>query len=151
MKRITEFNGEKNSDSILTTVTVYNPQTRISEDVVCLWDTGAVRTQVTQGLASRLNLPVYKQGVKVKGLGGEYSTSIYFADLGFKESNFEIPMPLLGISEAFREGAVDVIIGMDVISLGDFHIFDEASKMTFDIDVPKLMKNISLFTNAVIQ
>jgi len=88
-------------------------------DCKALWDTGATNTAITKSLAAKMGLkPVsvaqshHAQGVSIVNV---YLVHIYLPNM--------IAMSSVFVSEiADTVGAFDVLIGMDIITIGDFSI-----------------------------
>jgi len=103
-------------------------------DVHAIWDTGAAQTYVTPRLSQRLNLPF----VGMRPIGGitpgQRISPVHLAfftvpepaakgavqlGVGFPGPN---PVTLLHSDEVLDNGRYDVLIGMDLICLGDFSL-----------------------------
>ena len=99
------------------------------------WDTGASGTCIAQELAEGLQLkPVGRRNVKTPSGEGEYNT--YCVDL-ILPNNVGIKDVLVVGSEIGKQG-IGVLIGMDIISLGDFAISNYKGQTHFTFRVPSL-------------
>jgi hypothetical protein len=89
---------------------------------VCLWDTGASGTVLCKKIATELKLvPSGRAIMKVVGPDGqvnEFETNTYLINL-FLPNN--AALKALRVSEGSIAGA-DMLVGMDVIGMGDFAI-----------------------------
>ena len=100
-----------------------------------VWDTGATNTVITRKVVQELNLrPSGK--VSVQGVGAGDEINEYIADTYLV--NIYLPNRVLIIGIRVSEGSVgggDVLIGMDIISQGDFAItnYDKQTWWTFRI------------------
>lgn len=97
-----------------------------------LWDTGATSTTIYTALADKLGLPCVGKEI-MKGAGGEYEAKKYLAGL-ILPNNVIIPYIMLyGFAGAKR---FDMLIGMDIITRGDFLISSTANNTYFSIQQP---------------
>jgi hypothetical protein len=99
-----------------------------------VWDTGATRTFVSSRLSEQLDLiPIEFQQV----IGATGNQMAGLVDLSLKLPNG------LFISDkrAFicdLPKSIDILIGMDIIQLGDFHISNAGGKTCFSFVIPSL-------------
>jgi hypothetical protein len=87
-----------------------------------LWDTGATNTVITENLCSRLKLPPISR-TKVQGIYKEETKNVYLLDIIIAEKVFIQNVRITTankISSASDE--IEVLLGMDIINLGDFAI-----------------------------
>ncbi len=100
-----------------------------------LWDTGAMRTCISKRLVERLNL---------KPIG--------MANMGHANGTSEVPTHMVNIglpnNVGFHSlvvlecdlGGADVLIGMDIISKGDFAVTNTGGKTLFSFRIPSTQK-----------
>jgi len=112
--------------------------------VYAIWDTGASQTVITHRLMSHLNLiPIETKlvhGVNSKQLVDVVAISIKLPN-GFLIPNIrvfvcDIPSP------------IDLLIGMDVIQLGDLHISNTGGQTLFSFVIPPLPEQFDLSQEA---
>lgn len=97
-----------------------------------LWDTGAMSSTISSSLAEQLQLPELGDYI-MHGAGGTFSSKQYLAGLILPNS-VSIPfIPLYGFAGA---ADFDMLIGMDIISMGDFLISSEEKNMCFSFQLP---------------
>lgn len=106
---------------------------------IALWDTGATGTTITKRVAAELQLQPVGM-VLCHHAQGRTTVPRYLVNL-FLPSRVGVPM--LSVVETDLSGGIDVLIGMDVISMGDFLISNHGSKTCFSFQLPSL-KLISL-------
>lgn len=101
------------------------------EQFVGLWDTGATGTVISQQCAKKLNLkPISK--AKVFHANGESIVNVYAINLFLPN---QVGFQFIKVTEGVLNGT-DLLIGMDIISRGDFSISNFAGKTTFSFRVP---------------
>ncbi len=100
-----------------------------------LWDTGATNSVITVGTAASLGLkPISK--AQVFHAGGESTVNVYLINV-YLPNNLVIPN--VRVSEcADNAGNFGVIIGMDIITSGDFAITNVGGKTTFTFRLPSI-------------
>ena len=118
--------------SIVTEIGIVTGVSGSSTQVVkckALWDTGAVYSVVSADFARKLGLTSFDSG-RAYTAQGSYDTSVYLLDIFLP--NGMIVKDLRVSDGTFQD--FDFLLGMDVISLGDFTITNkEATKFTFRI------------------
>lgn len=99
-----------------------------------LWDTGASKSSITQRIVDNLSLIPISQA-KVNTANGFVIANTYLVDIlllnGVNIKNVLVSCCDLGDD-------VDVLIGMDIISLGDFSITNVDNKTTFSFRTPSI-------------
>ena len=102
-----------------------------------MWDTGATTTIISSRIVRQLGLKPYQHG-GISGIGGESDTNTYLVHLmiptGDVVTNCEV------MESDFED--YDVIIGMDIISLGDFCFTNPDDKSVFSFRIPAKEKII---------
>ncbi|MBO5602641.1 MAG: SEC-C domain-containing protein [Prevotella sp.] len=98
-----------------------------------IWDTGATRTSISQRVVDALGLKTIGYGTNHTA-GGPITVTIH-------RINIMLPMgvgiPSLSVS-CSKLDDFDILIGMDVISRGDFSITNVGGKTTFSFRIPSL-------------
>lgn len=100
-----------------------------------LWDTGASCTTITSGLATALGLtPIgFETVYHANGscIAKKYKVNIILPN--------GIEIPMLDVLEGNLHG-FDILIGMDIITQGDFAITHSDGKTTFTFRIPSVEK-----------
>ena len=110
-----------------------------------LWDTGAMMTAITPETAQSLNLVSYDRK-KVKGIKNEI-TLAGIARVSIKLPNIpEIKCDVL-ICSLVKD--IDLLIGMDIIQLGDFSISNGKGKTLFTFVMPPFEDKTDLYDKAI--
>ncbi len=98
-----------------------------------IWDTGATGSVITSRIVKELGLVPTGQK-EVHTAKGSHLSNTYIVNL-FLKGNF--PSQTITVTEAEKlAGGVDVLIGMDIITLGDFVITNHEGKTTMSFRVP---------------
>ena len=103
----------------------------LRKDVVAIWDTGASASAISEDLAQSLNLPVVGR-VEISTANDVRQANSYF--LSVQLANNAI-IPYLRVSDCKLKG-IDMLLGMDVINRGDFHISNCNGKTVFTFKMP---------------
>lgn len=103
-------------------------------EVLCdkaVWDTGASVTVISERMVERLGLiPVGK--TKISGYNGRpVVTNEYRVDLKFSD---DVTVNFVNVAEAPLV-MMDMLIGMNVINKGDFHLDFRNGKQSFSFEV----------------
>lgn len=98
-----------------------------------LWDTGATSTMVTHNIARKMSLPQIDT-MKITGVNSmEEKAPVYILDL-------LIPPNIAVMNTRVAAGNIgddiDILIGMDIIQMGDFNISNAGGKTKFSWCVP---------------
>lgn len=96
-----------------------------------LWDTGASASVITKKVADTLGLSPIRQ-VRVRDARGETDTNLYYVNILLPNG---IEIKNVGVSEGVLDG-FDLLIGMDVINLGDFVLTHRDGKTVFSFQIP---------------
>ncbi|MCL2097911.1 MAG: retroviral-like aspartic protease family protein [Bacteroidales bacterium] len=116
----------------------YDPSDPKNEDkyllmhtVTALWDTGATGTVITKKLAETLQLEPQGQ-VKNYHANGECITNVYYINIFLPN---EVGFSALRVIEGDLNG-IDILIGMDIIGMGDFAVTHPEGKTKFTFQIP---------------
>lgn len=114
-------------------LTAKNQPHPVLKEYTAIWDTGATGSVISQKVVEELGLqpagfvPVYHAGGN--SMSPWYKVNIMLPNnVGFSE---------IKVTQAILSD-VDVLIGMDIISLGDFSITNVNHKTTFSFRVPSI-------------
>ena len=111
------FNEIKNE--IVTDVTA---KTGVGTQTVTtkgLWDTGAQNSAITKKAAQTLGLIGLKKA-NVRGVHGTQEVNVYFIEIILNNPNITVKCLVTECDELSNDGSVDLLLGMNVISKGDF-------------------------------
>jgi len=105
---------------------------------ICIWDTGATGTVIRKRIADELGLqPSGRVIVHVVGkdeIASEYETNTYLV-------NLYLPNQVAVMGVSVSEGAIDgcdVLIGMDIIGIGDFALTNCNNRTCWSFRLPSV-------------
>jgi hypothetical protein len=105
---------------------------KIEADVYALLDTGATNTSISDTLAARLRLkPVGRY--KVEAAGGVHMAAAYSIDVLFRNM---VSFANIRAAAFVKNDQFDIIIGMDIITLGDLAITNANNKTVVSFRIP---------------
>lgn len=119
---------------ILDQEPVINTDPRLVK-TVALWDTGATVSCISSDLARSMGL-VLTGRTFTSHAKGKSETNIYMIDIYLPN---KIRIPLIDVIEVESvDGNFGIIIGMNIITLGDFAITNVAKATTFSFRIPSV-------------
>jgi len=115
--------------------------------IEALWDTGATLTFIKPRIRDQLKLRMFRTGssISIAGVGGLVKADFTVLSI-FLASNFEIeycPAYVVDFPVNF-----DMVIGMDIINMGDFAVCNSENKTSFSFVVPPLPNRINFADKA---
>ena len=103
------------------------------ETFTALWDTGAINSVISQVVVDACGL--LPMGLtRVFHVDGSYIAEVYLVNITLPS---EIMLPNLTVSKAEIPGA-DLLIGMDIISQGDFAVTNQNGGTKFTFRIPSI-------------
>ena len=104
------------------------------QEFLAIWDTGATESTITKELAARLGL--YKiSEITIHGVTGNAACNTYLIALSLPNG---ILIPELEVADCAGNIGCDILIGMDVIGMGDFAVCNFQGNTTFTFRVPSV-------------
>lgn len=119
---------------IVSDVTITNLVTGESCKTFAIWDTGATGCVISEDVAAQLKL--VPTGYKnVSGISGNRRSNEYFINITLNNEQISLNSSVTDCNALSNDGTIGMLIGMDIISMGDFSItnFDGKTTMTFRI------------------
>lgn len=126
---------DKKVNRIISAATIINPIDNSESLTQGIWDTGATNSVITKRLASELHLPI-REYTDVRGVGGVIpDVPVYLVDIKLNNENIVVRAKVTECEELSTDKTVGLLIGMNVITQGDFAIsnFDGKTVMTFRV------------------
>jgi hypothetical protein len=108
-----------------------NPSGKMTNEVVGIWDTGATGSVITQSVVDALGIQPITMTM-VHGVHGTEISPVYLVD-------FYLPSNVImrGVNVTLGKlPGVEVLIGMDIINMGDFAVTNPAGKTKMSFRVP---------------
>ena len=96
-----------------------------------LWDTGATNSVITKNVVDALGLKAMG-AITAYHANGEYSAETYMVNILLPN---EVFVPALKVTEG-KLNECDVLIGMDIISQGDFSVCHNGGHTVFTFQLP---------------
>jgi hypothetical protein len=117
-----------------------------SATVRAKWDTGANHTIISFNLMQRLHLIPIDSEV-ISGVGGSQIIDVVRLAIKLPNDLF-ISSKYIGVCSINSAQKIDILIGMDIIQHGDFHISNTGGKTRFSFVIPSLPSPFSLAEEA---
>lgn len=122
---------------ITTPVEVKNPVTKDSMSTHAIWDTGATNSVVTHAVAQKLGLAAMGKST-VLGVHGPKDVNVYFVNLTLNNKDISLDIPVTECDELSADNSIGMLVGMDIISQGDFTITNLNRKTTMSFRIPSM-------------
>jgi hypothetical protein len=106
----------------------------IQSDTQALWDTGASGACISKSLAERLDLRSVEM-CDVSGISGIHSAQVYLIDIILPNN---VIVKQVRATEFLDNGMFNAIIGMDIITLGDFAISNKDGNTMLSFRIPSV-------------
>jgi predicted aspartyl protease len=97
-----------------------------------LYDTGATHSSISPQVVTDLGLAsIGAQNVGVGG--GTLTTTVHLVNIGLPN---KVMFPMVRVAKVALHGSIDVLIGMDILGVGDFAVTHRNGKTTFSFCCP---------------
>ena len=132
--------------SVCLPVTPEEAQTQRIEfrEYIAIWDTGATHSAITKKVVD--NLKLQPTGVReTRHAGGKSSNNTYLVNIGLP-NGVMVPhvrateVQLIPDDNASDDKQPQLLIGMDLIGLGDFAVTNANNKTTFSFRIPSVQE-----------
>ena len=124
---------------IITPVEITNVITDKKVSTKGLWDTGATSSAITKSMASSLGLCLLGKK-NVRGVHGTKEVNVYYVNITLNNKNITLNAKVTECDELSSDNSVGLLIGMNVITMGDFVITNFKDNTTMSFRVPSLQK-----------
>lgn len=104
-----------------------------SKSTIACWDTGSNVTVIANDIARELELEEHA-GMTGYNLGGESYYKRYTARINFG-NGIVVDGKVLGRDKISKDDRIGIVVGMDIISLGDFKLLSLKGKTEFSFEV----------------
>ena len=135
------------SVSMLPLLSLNNTASNTIANTEALWDTGATISCIKPALFERLRLRRYDTAgfTTITGIGGKIKAAVTLINL-FLTPTFVIEDCPVYITDF--PGRTDILIGMDIIGMGDFAVCNVDNKTSFSFAMPPFPDRINLAEKA---
>ena len=110
-----------------------------------LWDTGATRSAITPAVAKSLSLIPFDR-VRVNGINNTSMADVVNISIGLPNLVVVAEVNVM-VCNLVRD--IDLLIGMDIILLGDFSISNGDSKTLFSFAIPPFENKTDYYEKAI--
>lgn len=137
----TEFNGLArqlvNEIELSLPVDLHNSEVPTLFKTHALWDTGATNSVITADTVAKLGLKPISM-TQVQHAGGVSTQNIHLVNIYLPN---KVAIPFVQVTECEDiSGNFGAIIGMDIISIGDFAVTNFQGKTTLSFRIPSVEK-----------
>jgi predicted aspartyl protease len=105
-----------------------------SKEFKAIWDTGATNSVITRKVIEECGLEPIGM-VEAHTVAGTKASNSYLVNIGLPN---RVLAPGIRVTEGEIYGDYDILIGMDIISHGDFAFTNKNGKSTFSFRIPSL-------------
>lgn len=125
------------SNCIISEVEIKNPFTGELLQTKGIWDTGATDSVITKKAASLIGLvPVSK--ALVTGVHGTKPSNVYYVNITLNNDQISLNVKVTECEDLLNKCEVGMLIGMDVINMGDFSITNHDGNTIMSFRVPSI-------------
>lgn len=103
------------------------------EPFVAIWDTGATMSAITESVVTKCGLKPIGM-IQVEGVGGLQDSETYVINIGLPNG---VGFPSVTVTLAKIRDA-QMLIGMDIITKGDFAVTNVGGNTTFSFRIPSI-------------
>jgi hypothetical protein len=122
---------------IITDIEVKNLFTGKITSTKAIWDTGATNSVVTENTAQSIGLSSMGK-TQVTGVHGVKIVNRYFVNITLNNKSITLDVPVTECSSLSPDESIGVLIGMDIITLGDFAITNFGNDTFMSFRVPSI-------------
>lgn len=122
---------------IKTPIKVSNPISGTELNSLAIWDTGATNSVITKTAATKLGLKPVSMAI-VNGVHGAKAVNVYFVKITLNNENISISTKVTECEDLSATNDTAMLIGMNVINMGDFCITNHNGVTVMTFRVPSL-------------
>ncbi|MDR3189208.1 MAG: aspartyl protease family protein [Prevotellaceae bacterium] len=127
------------NNRIITPVELKNVLTQQVLQTTGLWDTGATNSVVTKSAAKALGLRAITRAI-ARGVHGKKRVNVYYVNITLNKTNITLNARVTECEELSFDNSVGLLIGMDIITMGDFAVTNYQGKTVMSFRVPSVQK-----------
>ena len=115
-------------------------------EIEALWDTGAMLTFIKPALRDRLKLrPLESSSAKFAGIGGIVEADVTLVTLLLTS---KLIIECWPVYVADFPGNADMLVGMDIVGMGDFAVCNTGGKTSFSFAMPPFPDRVNFADKA---
>lgn len=99
---------------------------------IAIWDTGATNSVITKKIVDECSLKPIAM-TEVHTASGTKHSEVFLVNIGLPN---KVAFTHVKVAEGILFGDTDILIGMDIISQGDFAVTNSDGKTTFSFRIP---------------
>lgn len=122
---------------ILTVESILIGEDRLVTNIASQWDCGATKSSISSELVEELGL-MPSGSEKMDSTVASEVTKLYDISYVLRDSDIIIPICVSEAKTLRKRGKIDLIIGMDILSKGDFAIFKDKGITYFSFRCPSI-------------
>ncbi len=111
------------------------PKPPKAKKFIAIWDTGATNSVITRKVVDDCGLKPIGMAKVNTASQKDVLTTVYLASIVLPN---KVCIPQLRMTEGVIAGDAEVLIGMDIISQGDFAVTNKDGKTTFSFRMPSI-------------
>ena len=104
-----------------------------------IWDTGATGSVITKSTATALGLLPVRRAT-VRGVHGYKKVNAYYVNITLHNKNITLNTQVTECDELSADNSIGVLIGMNIITLGDFSVTNFEGFTTMSFRVPSMQR-----------
>ncbi|MBR6250133.1 MAG: SEC-C domain-containing protein [Bacteroidales bacterium] len=139
IRALTHNNYIGTANCIKTEVHITNAFTNRTIDTLGIWDTGATNSVITKSVAQSLGLIAVSKA-NVRGVHGTREVNVYYVNITLNNKDISINTQVTECDELSGDKSVGMLIGMNIITMGDFAITNYQGKTTMSFRVPSMQR-----------
>jgi predicted aspartyl protease len=104
-----------------------------------IWDTGATGSVIAKSTAQAIGLsPIRK--TTVRGVHGSRKVNVYFVNIKLHNQDIAIDAEVTECEDLTNDNSIGMLIGMNIITMGDFAVTNYQGQTVMTFRVPSLQK-----------
>lgn len=125
------------SRHIETPVVLRNLATGQELKTLGIWDTGATGCVISEDAANNLGLiPIGQK--ETRGISGGRMSNVYYINITLNNDQISLNARVTDCDRLSDDGSIGLLIGMDIITLGDFYVSNHHGRTVMTFRVPSL-------------
>ena len=125
------------ADCISTQVEIKNLDTEDVIETEGIWDTGAQASVITKSTAESLGLVPISKTI-VRGVHGSQEVNVYYVNITLNNKSITLNAKVTECAELSSDKHIGMLIGMNIIQLGDFSISNHEGHTVMTFRKPSL-------------